>query len=407
MTSFDEVIIGSGTAGCRLALEMAKKGHKVLILERGDEVEVSKAHLYYDIVSTTGVELWRVIGVGGSALVSLGNADTPLIEEIKALGIDISHEAEEIKRELKPSAVSSSFLGERAKLLIEAAKELKLSCQTVYKFVKLDTCRQCGRCAGGCPIDNKWTPLHDLQKAKGHGAKLISNFRLSSITRHGEGLSVKGLVNGVEKRFSADKVIVSAGALETPRILKKAGLTHSGKKLFADVFITVGGPFHGKRFRDEIPMTFCIKLNQEIALFPHISSFLIPYLASKGVIVAKDELVGVMVKIADDSYGKVGKHIEKSLTTSDLEKLERGKKVAMDILAAVGVKEREVVATHPRGVHLGGSAAIGDVVNREMETEISGLYVCDGSVLPKAPGAPPIMTILALAKKLAKKLCEV
>ena len=58
----------------------------------------------------------------------------------------------------------------------------------------------------------------------------------------------------------------------------------------------------------------------------------------------------------------------------------------------------------PQGTHPGGTAAIGEVVNANLETEISNLYVCDASVLPTAPGLPPILTIIALAKRLAKSL---
>ena len=38
------------------------------------------------------------------------------------------------------------------------------------------------------------------------------------------------------------------------------------------------------------------------------------------------------------------------------------------------------------------------------ETEIKGLFVCDASVLPISPGKPPILTILALSKRLADYL---
>ena len=55
-----------------------------------------------------------------------------------------------------------------------------------------------------------------------------------------------------------------------------------------------------------------------------------------------------------------------------------------------------------RGAHPGGSAAIGEVVDVNLETSIRGLFVCDASVLPKSPGKPPILTILALSKRLAE-----
>jgi choline dehydrogenase-like flavoprotein len=37
-------------------------------------------------------------------------------------------------------------------------------------------------------------------------------------------------------------------------------------------------------------------------------------------------------------------------------------------------------------------------------TRVAGLYVADASVLPSAPGAPPILTIIALAKYAAKRI---
>ena len=43
-------------------------------------------------------------------------------------------------------------------------------------------------------------------------------------------------------------------------------------------------------------------------------------------------------------------------------------------------------------------------VDSNLETEISNLFVCDASVLPISPGKPPILTILALSKRLADYL---
>ena len=52
-----------------------------------------------------------------------------------------------------------------------------------------------------------------------------------------------------------------------------------------------------------------------------------------------------------------------------------------------------------------GTAAIGRVVDNSLEAfAAKGLFVCDASVFPRSPGRPPTLTIIALAKYLAKTL---
>ncbi len=46
----------------------------------------------------------------------------------------------------------------------------------------------------------------------------------------------------------------------------------------------------------------------------------------------------------------------------------------------------------------------GEIVDTDLRTEVDNLFVCDASVLPLAPGLPPILTILALARRLGKRL---
>jgi len=42
----------------------------------------------------------------------------------------------------------------------------------------------------------------------------------------------------------------------------------------------------------------------------------------------------------------------------------------------------------------------GRVVDEGLQTEVDNLFVCDASVFPTSPGMPPILTIVALAKRL-------
>lgn len=97
-----------------------------------------------------------------------------------------------------------------------------------------------------------------------------------------------------------------------------------------------------------------------------------------------------MTKIADDSSGRIfpdGK-ISKPVTDNDLKKLEKGIEVSKEILHQSGVKYGSTFVTKVRGAHPGGTAAIGRTVNHEFETEINGLYICDASIFPSAPGNP-------------------
>jgi choline dehydrogenase-like flavoprotein len=58
----------------------------------------------------------------------------------------------------------------------------------------------------------------------------------------------------------------------------------------------------------------------------------------------------------------------------------------------------------PGGAHPGGTAAIGQVVDKDLQTRIESLFVYDASVVSTSPGLPPILTIVALSKRLGKKL---
>ena len=78
--------------------------------------------------------------------------------------------------------------------------------------------------------------------------------------------------------------------------------------------------------------------------------------------------------------------------------------IAKEILANMGAEQNSFVVSKPQGAHVGGTATIGTVVDGYLETKVRHLHVCDASVLPKAPGMPPILTIVALAKWLGKAL---
>jgi len=237
-----------------------------------------------------------------------------------------------------------------------------------------------------------------VKDALDHGAKLIENTKITDlIINNGE---VKG-VKSSDREYLADNVVVSAGGIETPRILRRAGID-AGNNLFVDTFVTVGGVLKDIQFNSEVQMNALIKLD-DLILSPHFSTILLDKLKKNHV--RETDILGIMIKIGDEGSGKVREHhIEKYSTSKDVSLITKGSAVAGAILKEAGVDPTTLTSTLARGAHPGGTAAIDEIVDRNLETEISGLFVADASVFPRAPGAPPVITIVALARRLGRYL---
>ena len=83
-----------------------------------------------------------------------------------------------------------------------------------------------------------------------------------------------------------------------------------------------------------------------------------------------------------------------------------GVEISKEILKEVGVNPKPIYTTPVRGAHPGATAPIGKTVDRNQQTEIEGLYISDASIIPKATGIPPVLTIIALSKRLSKIVAQ-
>lgn len=391
------IIVGSGAGGGTVAKELSKQGIVTTIIEKGPSTKVIHAHKYYDIMDV-GTEVSRTLCVGGTTLVTAGNAVRTCENFLKKIGIDLSQEFEEIEEELCVDVLPDSHFGEGTKKIMKAADSLGFEIQKMPKFIDPDSCKPCGKCTFGCPKDAKWTSTDFIKEAVENGAEIIENTPVTDITvSNGK---VKG-VKSYNKIFEADIVVLSAGAIETPRLLQKIGI-EAGNNLFVDTFVTVGGMLKKIKFNKEVTMNALIILDNMV-MGPHYSQILVEKLQKFKA--RKKDILGMMIKIKDEPSGKVTMNeVIKFNTANDVALLAEGSAIAGSILVEAGVDPKTLVSTYARGAHPGGTAAIGQVVNKNLETEIEGLYVADASVFPEAPGAPPILTIIALAKRLAKHL---
>jgi choline dehydrogenase-like flavoprotein len=392
------LIVGSGAGGATVAKELAARDAEVVLLERGPGVSEKEAALCYATVRSE-VEILRTCCLGGTTLVSAGNGVRALESELRALGLDLRAEFAETERELSISPLPDSHFGTGTKRLMAAAAELGLQVTRMPKCIDPERCTPCGNCAFGCPYNAKWTALEFLEQARQNGATIITDTPVDDLVVR------NGAIAGVRTRdriYEADIVVLAVGALETPRLLQQIGL-HISPHLFVDTFTTIGGVLKGIGQNSEVPMNASIECT-EFVLYPHVSNQLVLALMANGIKVAPEDILGMMVKIPDEAVGAVTDKITKRITTHDAALLAEGASIARTILERAGADSATFVATPFRGAHPGGTARIGDVVDKELATEIEGLYVADASVLPTAPGAPPMMTIIALAKYLARNL---
>lgn len=391
------IVVGSGAGGATVTKELSDKGIEVTLIEKGPPIECKDAFKYYSNVRSE-VEILRTICLGGTTVVSAGNGMRCLEEELKQAGIHLGEEFEEAERELRIRTLPNSHFGDGTKRIMTAAHRLGFKVERMPKFIDPEKCTLDARCTYGCPEDAKWSALNFLHEAERKGARIITGMPVDEIVvKRGE---VKG-VKSKGRLFSSDLVVLSTGALETPRLLKKAGIPVTNQNLFVDTFITVGGVVKGIKFNKEVPMNALIRF-EDFVLYPHFSKHLAERMKERGLKVPQEDILGIMVKIKDEAIGEVDEEIEKSVTNRDAALISEGASIAGSILEEAGAKPLSFVSTPLRGAHPGGTAKIGVSVDKNLETEISGLYVADASVLPAAPGAPPILTIVALAKYVSR-----
>ncbi|WP_421077378.1 GMC oxidoreductase [Methanothermococcus sp. Ax23] len=383
---YDFIIIGSGIGGSTVFKELNNKhpDKKILLLEKGDEPKY--------VAEGNDVQVLYLNSLGGSALYSVGNA---IRIDLKYIGIkeDIY---DEIEKELNVNPVPMDFINETTKKLFD------YGFKQTPKYINFNKCNSCGMCASRL-CHAKWTPRDFLKQYK--NSMILHNFEVLNIKKENELFFVEGFNSKNNKKmiFKGKTVIVSAGGVNSPRILSSIlDNEHLGKNLFVDTFITVGGFLEGANLNKSVPMSVYRKYNGFL-LSPHYSILLYDEIKKENKDIKNNDVFGLMIKIKDENNGVVGKdYVYKNITEKDEELLSKGFKEALNILSDIGVNN--MYKTIPRGSHPSGTCAVGKVVNKDFETEIDGLFVCDASVFPESLGLPPILGIIAIGKKLANCL---
>ncbi|OQX60426.1 MAG: glucose-methanol-choline oxidoreductase [Desulfococcus sp. 4484_241] len=419
---YDAVVVGSGPGGATVARELTGQGKNVLILEWGGNAPV-KGNMFQmalnfgipgkNVLFTNKKFLAMVRGTctGGSSIFYCATAFDPPFEMMRAYGIELEEEVAQLKKELPIAPASDEIFGPGARRMMESAVELGYDWKRLNKFIYQDKCRpDCWKCSYGCPHGAKWTAREFVEEATTKGATLINRAKATRVLFEGDtAIGVEYKKNFKTHKVYADRIIISAGGVGTPVILRQSGIYKAGYDFFFDPLIMVFGTVKNVKGKGEIQMAAGAHMDEGYLMvdldFP-TPMYLVqsaPKMRLDKILSRPDTLM-MMIKIKDKLGGRItwDGGVRKSLVREDKLKLRDGYERAKTILKNAGAKgifSGWTVAAHP-----GGTAKINDVVDSNLKTEKENLYVCDCSVIPEAWGLPPTLTLLALGKRLAKHL---
>ncbi|MFH1186386.1 MAG: GMC family oxidoreductase [Chloroflexota bacterium] len=420
----DAIVIGSGPGGATVARELSQRGARVLILERGSNAEL-KGTMYQTLgmalvpgrnllFTEELLALIRATTVGGSSILAYATAFEPPYSMFEARGVHLKQEVEEVRSELPIGPLADELVGPAAQRIMESARELGYRWAKLPKIAYQDKCRpDCDKCTMGCPYGAKWTARMYVDEARSHGATLVTGARIRQLdVRNGKVESVDISKDGSQYRLSAPLVILSAGGIGTPLILRASGIADAGHDFFIDPLVVVMGTVEHLHGGKEFPMAAGMYdpgegyVMTDLVWPLWISAAFTAEVLRFDRIAAHANSLPIMVKIKDDLGGSLtaGGGVRKRLTQADRTRLSRGAAVARRILKQAGASH--VFQTWTTAVHPGGTAKIGDVVDSDLRSRFENLYVCDCSVIPESWGLPPTLTIIALARRLAKHLAH-
>ena len=421
-SGYDAIVAGTGPGGATTARELARRGKKALMLEWGPGDPIRGSALQAAarlgrpgqslLMTYNALALVRGVIVGGSSIFYYETAFDPPQDLLAKYGIDIREEVAEAKAELPIAPLEDRLLGPTARRLMNAGQALGLAWEKLPKYIYQEKCRpDCWRCNYGCPFEAKWTARNFVEEATALGSDLIDRARVTRVLLEGRrAIGVEYERRGQVKSVFAPQVIVAAGGIGTPVILRASGLDGAGRDFFFDPLIAVMGEVNQNLGGREIPMSAGLHMKDDGFMITDMTVPKLLYQAFTAGALRPDRLdvhnrtLTVMIKAEDALGGRLTKSggVRKKLSPDDYDKLHRGYRLAKRVLKRAGAKnifKSWYLASHP-----GGTAKINDIVDPNLQTEYEGLSVCDCSVIPESWGRPPTLTLISLGKRLAKRL---
>lgn len=205
--------------------------------------------------------------------------------------------------------------------------------------------------------------------------------------------------------YQADLIILAAGGLGTPVILKNSGI-RCEKKLFVDPVLCVAAECTEAGQNRELSMPFVVQ-RKHLILSPYFDS--LSFYFNRAWKQEPGNILGMMVKLADSNTGcTTGSRVDKTLTKIDLKNLETGVEFCKEILTELGIRREDIFLGTINAGHPGGMLPLTENEAFSFHNPVlpRNLYVADATLFPRSLGNPPILTIIAMAKRISKLCAE-
>ncbi len=460
--AYDVVVVGSGAGGGVVAGELAQRGKDVLLLEAGphltavdfDRWEAKAAHdfwwpLRFGLLPDGDV-LTFLAGrcVGGTTTintkVALRAHERDVAKWHADTGLTSDGSTPFALADLEPYyARVEERLGIRERrdwqkcvLTVEkgfAALGHELEPVTAYTDAN---CMHCGSCLQGCPTNaGKSTMNTYIADTWARGQlELRADADVDRVLIEG------GRAAGVEvggETVRAETIVVAGGSLNTPQILERSGLDapaigsflgiHPVRLVYGlfdepqDAHMTYPISSHCMSFQHDEdggfvieastiqdPIAFATTLRDDQGPFwgPRLTAAVRKFRYWNGVLAMVNDENNASVVVDENGQER----FDVDFNERELDRLDASLEFSKRVLEAAGATR--VCWTGLASTHVQGSCRMGDdpersAVDRNGKVHgVDGLYVGDGSLIPRTLSVNPSLTIMALATRLADHLAE-
>lgn len=465
----DAIVIGSGAGGAFAARALARAGLDTVIVEEGERWTVKRirdshpldrfAGIYRDGGTTMAlgnppIALPLGRAVGGTTVINSGTCYRPpvavatswhrehglALADPELLGPRIA----DVEATIGVAPAPMEVLGRNGELALEGAAALDW--ESVPLRRNAPGCRGSCQCAIGCPNNAKGgVHLNALPQACEAGARIVTGLRVQQVLS--EGGRASGVLgrraDGSEARISAPLVVVAAGAIPTPPLLRRSGLGRHpriGRNLSIHPATGITAAFE----QAVVPWSGVMQsvgieelhesegvLIEATGSPPGMGAISAPgygtHLLGRLDRAADRAMIGAM--IADEPSGRVfGSRfpvVSYRLARADERRLSLAIKAMARVMLAAGASDVELGGGAPpvrseseldaamarldvrrlrlAGFHPSGAAAAGsDPARHPVDSKgrlrgAEGIWVADGSILPSCPGVNPQISIMAMA----------